>query len=142
MEEYGKPLLYLALYGLVPYLLKEGLKVAKLNVADIASQLGKLLMSLPNSVVMILMALPEHAVLETMEPNMPLVQRLLVSLAMYAIHFAWNGIVITPENSYDELVSIMGTALYALNVLCVKRQTAVALVAADAVMTLVLRGLL
>ena len=31
MEEYGKPLLYLALYGLVPYLLKEGLKVAKLN---------------------------------------------------------------------------------------------------------------
>ena len=98
-------------------------------------------MSLPRVVMMVLMAIPEQTVMVVCYPKMPLLRRLLVSVAMYVIHFAWNGMVMKPKRSYNELVWIFGTALYALNVLGVRKETAVALIAADSVMTLALRGL-
>jgi len=137
----GNHVLYLALFGVIPYLLKRGLKLGNIKVESFSDRLGKLLMSLPRVVMMILMALPEQYVMMTLEPNMPLFQRLLVSVAMYVIHFAWNGMVMKPEKSYNELVWIIGTAVYALKVLGVKQETVIALVAADSVMTLALRGL-
>lgn len=87
------------------------------------------------------MAIPEQLVMNAYEPNMPLVQRLLVSVAMYVVHFAWNGMIMKPEKSYNELAWILGTAYYALSALGVDQATAVALVAADSVMTLALRGM-
>jgi hypothetical protein len=107
----------------------------------IATQIGKFLMSLPRMLMMIIMAIPEQTVMMIMEPKMPLIRRLMVSVAMYVIHFAYNGFVMKPEKSYNELVWILGTASYALQVLGVKQSTAIALVAADSVMTLALRGL-
>lgn len=112
----------------------------QMKLGRMASPMGMFLMSLPRPVMMILMAIPEQTVLMMMEPSMPLMKRLMVSVAMYAIHFAWNGFVMKPQKSYNELVWILGTALFAYLV-GVKQKTAVALVAADSVMTLALRGL-
>ena len=139
LQKYQRELLLLVAFAVVPYVAKMILK--EVNTDQIASQLGKTLMSLPRPVMMVLMAIPEQAVMASMEPSMPLQKRLLVSIAMYIIHFAWNGFVMKPEKSYNELVWILGTALYALQALKVKRSTAIALVAADSVMTLSLRGL-
>ena len=141
MHIYAKAVLFLVVYALVPFVLKRGLEYSKLNTNELAKKTGGLLMSLPRPVMMILMAIPEQVVMMAMEPKMPILQRLLVSIAMYAIHFAWNGMVMKPERSYNELVWIVGTALYAFQVLGVRKQTAIALVAADSVMTLALRGL-
>ena len=98
-------------------------------------------MSLPRPAMMIIMAIPEQLVMAKLEPSMSLMKRILVSVAMYVIHFAWNGMVMKPEKSYNELVWILGTSLFALQVLGVKRETAISLIAADSVMTLCLRGL-
>jgi hypothetical protein len=141
MEKTGKHLLMLVVYGLLPYIAKNLLENSKIDTDNIAKETGENLMKLPRPAMMVLMAVPEQLVMMHFEPNMPLVQRLLVSVAMYVIHFAWNGMVMKPERSYNELVWIVGTALYALNVLGVKQSTAIALVAADSVMTLALRGL-
>lgn len=134
-----KEIMMLVLYGLVPFLMK--LVFQQMNTDLWAKQLGSILMSLPRPVMMVLMAVPEQLVMAKMEPSIPLVKRLLVSVAMYVVHFAWNGMVMKPERSYNELVWILGTALYALQVLGVKQQTAIALIAADSAMTLSLRGL-
>ena len=99
------------------------------------------MMKLPRPVMMLLMAIPEQLVLYYMAPNMPLLQRLLVSVAMYIIHFAWNGMVMKPTKSYNELSWILGTALYANRILGANLLTTTALVAADSVMTLTLRGM-
>jgi len=139
LQKYQQELSLLIVFAIVPYIVK--MIIQQVNTKQIASQLGKTLMSLPRPVMMILMAIPEQTVMAIMEPSMPIQKRLLVSIAMYIIHFAWNGFVMKPEKSYNELVWILGTALYALQVLKVKRSTAIALVAADAVMTLSLRGL-
>ncbi len=131
--------LMLVIYGVVPFTLKYILQ--QTNASQLAPELGNRLMALPRVVMMVLMAIPEQTVMAVYEPKMPLLRRLLVSVAMYVIHFAWNGMVMKPKRSYNELVWIIGTALYALNVLGVRKETAIALIAADSVMTLALRGL-
>lgn len=138
---YEKIFIFLVVFTMVPFVFKHLLTVSKINTTSIANNLGKLLMSLPRPIMMILMAIPEQLVLAHYEPSIPLLKRLLVSVAMYTIHFAWNGMVMKPKKSYNELVWIIGTALFALHAIGVKKETAVALVAADSVMTLSLRGL-
>jgi hypothetical protein len=132
-------LFQLAIYSIVPYIVKNLLK--EFPTHNFRSNLGKMLMSLSRPVMMILMAIPEQYVMMTYYPEMSLIKRLSVSIAMYLIHFAWNGMVMKPKHSYNELVWILGTACYASNVLGVDRETTIALVAADSVMTLALRGL-
>jgi hypothetical protein len=132
-------LLMLAGFGVVFYV--GSLLKKNIGLDDNLSALGEQLMKLDRIIMMILMAIPEQLVMNFYEPQMPLVQRLLVSIAMYVIHFAWNGMVMKPEKSYDELAWILGTGFYALKALGVKQSTAVALVAADSVMTLTLRGM-
>jgi hypothetical protein len=139
LQKYQRELLLLIAFGIIPFISK--MLIKNIPTQQISSQLGKILMSLPRPVMMILMAIPEQAVMATMEPSMPIQKRLLVSIAMYIIHFAWNGLVMKPEKSYNELVWILGTAFYALQALKVKRSTAIALIAADSIMTLSLRGL-
>ncbi len=129
----------LIVFGVVGLLLK-ALK-QNMNLDSLLSQIGKLLMTLPRPLMMIIMALPEQLVLLKLQPKLPLLSRLLVSVSMYLIHFAYNGMVMKPKKSYDELVWIIGTALYALHVIGVKQTTAIALIAADSVMTLALRGM-
>jgi len=137
MKMLQKPLMKIALGSAVLFVVsmmsrKIGQKVPR--------TLGAMLMSLPRPVMMALMAIPEQMVLAKMEPTMPLMMRLMVSLGMYAFHFAWNGMVMKPSRSYNELVWILGTAALAFS--CgAKRSTAIALVAADSTMTLALRGL-
>lgn len=125
--------------AIIPYVMT--LVFKQINTEALRQTLGKTLMSIPRIPMMILMALPEQAVMAKYEPDMPLVQRLSVSVAMYVAHFAYNGFVMKPKRSYNELVWILATALYAFYGLGVKKETAVALVAADSVMTLSLRGL-
>jgi hypothetical protein len=133
-------LVHLVIFGAVTYALKQYASpmIAPLNIP---TAFGKAMMSLPRPVMMVLMALPEQYVMHTYQPGMPLFQRLSVSVAMYIIHFAWNGMVMKPEKSYNELVWILGTAFYALKALGVSKDTFVALIAADSVMTLTLRSL-
>lgn len=90
-------------------------------------------------VTMAALSIPEQTVMYLYEPQMPLTSRLSVSAVMFAIHFAWNGFVPKGETLQDELPWILGTAAYARMVLGAQNQTAVALVAADSVMTLALR---
>ena len=134
-----REILHLAAIGLVVVFAKN--LVERFDTRMVIKGLGKLLMSIPKLLMMVLMALPEQFVLARYEPNMSLVKRLLVSIAMYVVHFAWNGVVMKPQHSHNELVWILGTALFAYYGVGVKQQTAVALVAADSVMTLALRGL-
>lgn len=129
----------IVVYGIVAYI--AALATNKIDTKPVIQGVGKSLMSLPRVAMMILMAVPEQAVLAIYEPQLPLFNRLMVSVAMYVIHFAWNGLVMKPEKSYNELVWILGTALYAYQVVGVRPETAVALIAADSVMTLSLRGL-
>lgn len=132
-------ILQLAIYGIIPYIIKNLIK--NQDFSKLRGMLKKFLMGLPRPAMMILMAIPEQCVMAKYEPGMSIYKRLSVSIAMYIIHFAWNGMVMKPEKSYNELVWIIGTALYAYNVLKVDLSTAIALVAADSVMTLSLRGL-
>jgi hypothetical protein len=136
---YLKLLLGLAIFGVVPFAAKKGLEQVELG--DYRQKLGEFLMNLPRPVMMGLMAIPEQLVMYSFHPAMPLIQRLSVSIAMFIIHFAWNGMVMKPEFSHNELVWILGTSYYAYRVLGVSKQAATALIAADAVMTLSLRGL-
>ena len=129
----------LLMFGIGALLLKSARK--QLNLPALLKFIGKLLMKLPQVGMMIVMALPEQLVLQRLQPSLPLINRVLVSVAMYVIHFAYNGMVMKPKKSYDELVWIIGTALFALKVTGVKTNTAIALVAADSVMTLALRGI-
>lgn len=99
------------------------------------------LMSLSRPLMMAVMSIPEQLIVHLMEPGASVLQRLMVSVAMFAIHFAWNGLVMKPERSYNELVWILGTAAFAVYVLEMKMKTGVALIAADSVMTLAMRGL-
>jgi hypothetical protein len=133
-------IIFVFVYGLVVNQTKKLFKQF-VDEDSIAKGLKSQLMALPRVAMMVLMAIPEQLVMYYQEPNMSLFNRLMVSVAMYIIHFAWNGMVMKPERSYNELVWIIGTAHYALNVLGVKRTTATALIAADSVMTLALRGL-
>lgn len=135
----NKPYGGLVAYGAAFYALKHVLNAVRWDAA--ASRIGTAFAMAPAPVAMALMALPEQGVLAAMEPRMPLYRRVLVSVAMYVIHFAYNGMVMKPLKSYDELAWIIGTAAYAYTVIGVRWDTAVALVAADAVMTLALRGM-
>lgn len=139
MQFMKNPFVGLVVYTAVVYATAVVSKQVKVQPALRA--LGKFLMNLPRVVMMILMAIPEQSVLAIYEPKIPLFDRLMVSVAMYAIHFAWNGMAMKPDRSYNELVWICGTALYAYYVVGVKMETAVALIAADSVMTLSLRDL-
>ena len=132
-------LYYLSIFGIFTFLAKKIFE--QFNTNKIANLLGKNLMSLPRALMMILMAIPEQLVLASMEPKLSLIKRISVSIAMYVIHFAWNGMVMKPERSYNELVWVIGTALYGIMAVGIKNSTAIALVAADSVMTLSLRGL-
>jgi len=129
----------LLVYGGIAYV--ANLVSQKVNTKPVFDTVGKTLMGLPRMVMMVLMAVPEQLVLAYLEPELPLLNRLMVSVAMYTIHFAWNGMVMKPEKAYNELVWILGTALYAYHVVGVSEETAAALVAADSVMTLALRSL-
>lgn len=111
------------------------------NFRTYLSAFGKFLMTLNKPIMMLLMAIPEQLVLATLEPGLPIISRIFVSIAMYIIHFVWNGMVMKPEREYNELVWIIGTAIYALIAVGVKKETAIALIAADSVMTLTLRDL-
>ena len=130
----------LVVYGIIVFILKN-VFASFINSEYLANNAGKFLMSLPRIIMMILMAIPEQLVMYYNYPNINLFNRLLVSIAMYVIHFAWNGFVMKPTRSYNELVWIVGTALYAYNVIGVNKQTAIYLIAADSLMTLALRGL-
>lgn len=85
-----------------------------------------------------MMSIPEQVVLWTMAPELSPMAKLSVSAAMFAIHFTFNGFVMKTPKTHQELVWIIGTAAYA-KLLGVKTETAVALVAADSIMTLALR---
>ena len=138
--KYAQDLVMLAVYAVVLYVVKQVLQGA-VDENSIATNLGMGLMSLPRMAMMILMAIPEQLVMFYFEPSMSLYKRLMVSVAMYVIHFAWNGMVMKPERSYNELVWIVGTAMFAVTQLGAKQSTGIALVAADSAMTLALRGL-
>ena len=131
----------MVLVGLTVVVFLGGKVVSKDAIARGASKIGSLLMSLPRPVMMLLMAVPEQLVMNYFAPQMSLTNRALVSVAMYLVHFAWNGMVMKPEKSYNELVWIIGTAVFAMYGLGVNSATATALIAADSVMTLALRGL-
>lgn len=90
---------------------------------------------------MLLMAIPEQLVMAKFAPKMPLWKRLSVSVAMYLVHFAWNGMVMKTKRSYNELAWILGTAAFAMKVLGVDAKTTTALIAADSIMTLAMRDL-
>ena len=92
-----------------------------------------------NAMMMAMVSIPEQAVTAFFEPQIPLLQRLSVSLAMFAIHFGVNGFIARVPSIKMELPWILGTALYAYVVLGVKPITAIALVAADSVMTMSMR---
>ena len=134
-------LLLLAIFGGLTLLAKQLLKSSGLNTQKLSSTIGGLLMSIPKPIMMILMSIPEQIVLALLQPQKPLLSRLLVSISMYVIHFSWNGIKMKPQKSHNELVWIIGTALFALHALEVDIKTVVALIAADSVMTLSMRGL-
>ena len=131
-------ILQLALFTAAFYL---GKRFFKPSLDMILKGFGMNLMKLPPMVMMALMAIPEQLVMQAFAPNMPLAKRLSVSAAMYAIHFAWNGMVMKTKKTHHELAWILGTAYFAMQVLGVDKRTATALVAADSVMTLFLRDL-
>ena len=134
-------ILYLSIISAIIYIVRiiiTDLKPLEKNIRTMIKDFFKIL---PAGGMMILMAIPEQLVLYNMEPNMAIEKRLMVSIAMYVIHFAWNGFVMKPERSYNEIVWIIGTSLYALQVIGVKKSTAIALVAADSLLTLSMRGL-
>ena len=131
----------MVLVGLTVVVFGASRVVSKEALARATGALGRMLMSLPRPVMMILMAIPEQLVMQALEPQMPFMNRALVSVAMYLVHFAWNGMVMKPEKSYNELVWIIGTAVFAMYGLGVSARTATALIAADSVMTLALRGM-
>ena len=112
-----------------------------LPTQNIASFIKSAIMMTGRFGMMILMAIPEQVVAYIYEPHMSIFKRLTISFAMYAIHFAYNGFVMKPAKSYNELVWIIGTALYAWVGLGVKNETVTALLAADSIMVLFLRGL-
>lgn len=135
-------ILMLLIYGAVPYVARLVLSPYASQTGAMASGLGSAFMGLNKILMMILMAIPEQAVLYMYEPQKPLIERLLVSVAMYVIHFAWNGMdEVKPKRSYNEIIWILGTALYAYNIIGVKRYTAIMLIAVDSMMTLSLRGI-
>ena len=129
----------LAIYAVAFYALNYVLKQAQYS--HLLNKVGRTLMKLPKPVLIVLMALPEQAVLNKYEPGMPQQLKLLVSAATYVINVAFNGNVLKPLKSYDELAAILGSALYAYKALGVRRETAVALAAVNALVTLALRGI-
>lgn len=134
---YQKELTHLIVFGVVFYTAST---LMKSSIDKTSPMIGKQLMKIPKIGMMGLMALPEQAVLYKYEPNLPIFKKLLVSVAMYVIHFAWNGMEMKPKKSYNELAWILGTSYYAYLSIGVKKETAVALIAADSVMTLGLRS--
>jgi hypothetical protein len=130
----------LFVFGLVFYMLSR--LFTQFSARPLLTDLVMRIMKMPPMVMTVLMAIPEQLVLASYEPHIPLVNRIMVSVAMYVIHFAYNGYgVMKPVHSYSELAWILGTSYYAYRILGVRQETAVALIAADSVMTLSLRGL-
>ncbi len=131
----------LAIYGIMAYLARMVFDMANGN--SLGQSVASSLRSLPGPLLIILLAIPEQIVLSMYEPSIPIMNRILVSVAMYAIYFGWNkfGAAMRPKRAYIELVWILGTAIYAYRVLGVRKETACALIAADSVMTLTVRGL-
>ncbi len=135
----SEQLLMLIVYGLVPYfarmLIGPQLDTTLLSAGQGIQQFGgwtKLLIA----------AIPEQAVLYFYEPNKPILDRCLVSVAMIVIHCSWNGFGNTaPQRAYNELVWIFGTGLYAYQVVKVRLLTATMLILCDATFTLLLRGI-
>ena len=129
-----------AIFGAAAYALK--IVKHQIGLNQQAHKLGSLLHQLPKALFMLLLALPSQAVLNVYEPGMPNQLKAMVALVMYVIHVAYNGMnVVIPMKSYDDLVCILGTSYYAFRVLGVRQETAVALVAANAVTALVVRSI-
>ena len=129
---------YIAVFGAIFYV--ASLVLSKAQLGDWTKSFGKTLKGFPKPVMMALMAIPEQTVLAMYEPKMPIVNRLMISVAMYVIHFSYNGMK-KVSKSYNEIPWIIGTSYYAYLAMGVKKETAIALIAADSVMTLVMRGL-
>ena len=149
LEEENDVLEYLAIplalgvLFVVPFGFRMIMQKTKMSGQGLRVALKKFLMSIPRWVMMIIMAIPEQLVLYfTYSTAMStLIQRLTVSVAMYLIHFGWNGMIPKPPYSYNELPWILGTALYAFVVIGTSSYTAAWLLAADSIMVLTLRGI-
>ena len=131
-------------YGLLVY---GGIAYVSSLVSDKVNEKLKIKSKLQNTVssfsrvaMMLLVAVPQQAILAVFEPQLPLLNRISVTLATYAIHFAWNDLNKKVEKAY--LVWILGTALYAYHIVGVSLETAAMLVAGDSVLTIALTGLM
>ncbi len=136
---YPEQIFMLIIYGLVPYFARMFIgKQLDITIDSISSNIQQL-----NPWVKCLVAaIPEQTVLYLYEEKLPLIDRLLVSVAMVVINFGWNGMngSSAPRKAYNELVWILGTALYAYQVIRVRLLTATMLILSDSVFTLLLRG--
>lgn len=133
--------IFIILFTVVAYIFR--LITNVMPSAELGGGIKKFVMVGGRIWMMILMAIPEQIVMYLYEGHhmafFP--DRISVSFAMYAIHFAYNGFVMKPEKSYNELVWIIGTALYAYFGVQAQTETVTALLAADSIMALLLRGL-
>lgn len=84
-------------------------------------------------------SIPEQLVMAIMAPQMPLLQRLTVSLVMFISHFSLNGFVKRAPTLGDEFKWIVPTALYGAYVTG-NIFVGILLFIADTLMTVYLRG--
>lgn len=89
--------------------------------------------------MMVGVSLPEQIVMAIMAPDMPFLQRLMVSVVMFISHFSLNGFVKRAPTLADEYKWIIPTALYGAYVTG-NPTVGIALFIADTMMTVTLRG--
>ena len=131
-------LLMIAIIGVLVFVTRGMLNT--MNLEQMGKTLKNNLMSLPDPIKLVLLAIPEQMILYNTESKMDMAQRLSVSLANYVINYAYNGKV-APDDKSACLPRIIGSALYARNVLRAKQSTMILLIAANSVITLALRRL-
>lgn len=85
------------------------------------------------------LSIPEQATLFFLAPQLPLMQRLSVSGAMFAIHFGTNGFVNRAPSLAMEMPWILGTAAYA-TYLSGQTNVGLTMAAADLAMTVFMRS--
>ena len=142
----SEKILMLLIYGLVPYLIRIILLPSMpFNTNAMTSSLGSGLAKIQTQnkiLMMLLMSVPEQAVLYYNEKYISMVDRILVSVASNIIRVAWNGMDnVLADKAYNDLVWILGSAFYAFKVIKVRMKTVSFLIIADSIMALSLRGL-
>jgi len=146
MKFYSKEFLALGFFAIAPTfitpIINLFMKYMPKTSSSMTDKISKILMDFPEALRIILIAIPEQIVLAILEPEMPIIKRLIVSLAMLGARFFTNGIGIKPDKAYKELIWIFRTALFSYTVIGVKKKTVVALIAADACLALSLRDLI